>query len=359
MKKLCLTSVLLVMVFVLANFDINANSKASYAYEITRYYETLSSDKEKTVIEITKEKANAKKELKNNLMNLKKKYIKYKDGKINQDELIEEIEISIMSIGPGFYFDDDNSGGSNDLLVDFNPNSPLTEVEVDQLYSRIIAYSQYTDGDISELTTYVSFDPESNNGLILKSTYITYSENFPSTYRDYMAIGYPADLVARESTINWTKSVDYYDGQDQKTYSTSGGEFDTVNGDTFEITDYGILWSVQPFSSYANYGYNSIGVIPVLDENGYMEQNVNLIKSTYILETECLTDNINDIFNDFNMSFWSDYQHTIEKISITTNLNIRAYIGVSSNVGFLGVSVSTTLSPDKSRRNVIQILHIE
>jgi hypothetical protein len=58
------------------------------------------------------------------------------------------------------------------------------------------------------------------------------------------------------------------------------------------------------------------------------------------------------------MTLWSDYQHIIEKISFTFNLNLRAYIGVSSNVGFLGVSVTLTQAPDKSRRSAIQLIHI-
>lgn len=329
----------------LPSLKVDSKSIKSIEYETTKYYQTTYDGGKEKVKEITKDQALTLKALNKNMFNLEKKYKNYKNNEIEQIDLIEEMNVTLMSIGPGFYFDDDGDGGStNNLLVNFDPNNPLTEVQIDQLYNRIIAYSQYKDYELSKLTTYISFDPESNTNLLLRATYVVYSQFYNRTYRDFMAIGFPDYLIPRETTIKWKKSLDYSDGINQKNYSVYGDTYDLMHDDTMEITAFGILWNIKPFASYANYGYNTIGGIPIIKDDGYMESDVELITATYILETYCITEDATRIYDDFNPVFWSDYQHTIEKISASLNLNIRAYIGVSKNIGFLGVNISQTLN---------------
>ena len=172
-----------------------------------------------------------------------------------------------------------------------------------------------------------------------------------------MALGYPDYLMPVESTIKWTKLVEFNSELDSFTRSETGDKFNTAHGDNFDISDNGIIWNVKPYSSYFAYIY-PVDQIPQYDNEGNYLSSIGITKSIYELEVRLVTVRVIDVFDDFNMTLWSDYQHIIDKITITFNLNLRAYIGVSSNIGFLGVTASMTLAPDKSRRSAIQLIHV-
>lgn len=359
MKKVLLAFILVFSVLLSTTNVIYAsqddNFDSSIVMESKKYFETKIVDDEEVVNEVSEVYATKKVKANKAIIKLSKAYEKFKDDKTSKDEISDAIAYSVQAI---FELVDAGGGGggsSNTLYVNYDVNTSTTEVEIDEIYSRVIAYSRYLDGDISQVITRIDYIPESNTNFLLRSTYTTYSST-PASYRDFMAIGYPDYLMPVESTIKWTKRAEFESGSNSFVRTQTGDKFNTIHDDTFTINDNGIIWDVKPYSSYFALIY-PVGEIPQYDDNGNYLNSVNLTKSVYELEVKLVTVLVDKIFDDYNMTLWSDYQHTIDKITITFNLNLRAYIGVSSNIGFLGVSATMTQALDKSRRSAIQIIH--
>ncbi|HAX02216.1 MAG: hypothetical protein A2Y45_02835 [Tenericutes bacterium GWC2_34_14] len=360
MKKVSLVFLLILVTFVILSNNIYASSELAetkfIVMETKRFFESKIIDDDEVVNEVSEDYATKKIKADTNITKLKEAYSKYKVKKIDKEEVIEDIKTTITAINEL----DDGGGGSGgsykSLIVNYNLTASTTEVEIDQIYHEIIAYSRFHDGYISNVITKIEYNPNSNSDFLLRSTYTTYS-SVRTPYRDYMALGYPDYLMPVESTIKWTKLVEFNSELDSFTRSETGDKFNTAHGDNFDISDNGIIWNVKPYSSYFAYIY-PVDQIPQYDNEGNYLSSIGITKSIYELEVRLVTVRVIDVFDDFNMTLWSDYQHIIDKITITFNLNLRAYIGVSSNIGFLGVTASMTLAPDKSRRSAIQLIHV-